>query len=93
MSKRPVTERDFRMPEFADANPAEYEFRADGKIVRKDRWERAINSIRFLVGIDGREYEIDDVINRVRQMATMSESIYQAVGDALWNELKSNASW
>ncbi len=33
--KRSVTERDFRLPEFKDANPADYEFRDDGKIVRR----------------------------------------------------------
>ena len=37
---REVTEADFRMPEFKDAEPKDYEFRADGKIVRKDRWEK-----------------------------------------------------
>ena len=53
---RTVTEQDFRMPEFRDAKPEDYEFRRDGKIVRKDRWERAVQSLRFLVGIDRREF-------------------------------------
>lgn len=69
MSHRQVTERDFRMPEYRDANVADYEFRADGQLVRKDRWEQAIQSIRFLVGIDGREFEIADVVAAVRRIA------------------------
>lgn len=66
MSKREVTELDFRLPAYRDAKPEDYEFRADGAIVRKDRWERAIGTIRFEVGIDGREFEISDVIEAVR---------------------------
>lgn len=65
---REVTERDFRMPEFRDAKPEDYEFRADGKIVRKDRWERGVQTIRSLVGIDAREFEIDEVIAAVRTL-------------------------
>ena len=77
MSERKVTERDFRMPEFIDADPEDYEFRADGKIVRKDRWMRAVNSIRHLVGVDGREYEIDDVIAAVEKLVEQSESSHK----------------
>jgi len=65
---REVTERDFRMPEFRDAKIEDYEFRADGKIVRKDRWERGVQTIRSIVGIDGREFEIDEVIAAVRKL-------------------------
>lgn len=90
MNSRQVTERDFRKPEFVDADPGDYEFRGDGKLVRKDRWERAIGSIRFLVGIDGREYEIDDVIERVRVMATIGEDILQAIGDDIWRSMLSD---
>ncbi len=70
---RTVTEQDFRMPEFRDAKPEDYEFRGDGKLVRKDRWEMAVQSVRFLVGIDGREFEIEDVLERVRAMARRDE--------------------
>lgn len=85
-----VTERDFRMPEFVDAEAKDYEFRGDGKLVRKDRWERAVGTIRFLVGIDGREYEIDDVVERVRSMASLHDEILQATGDAIWHSMKKN---
>lgn len=59
-----VTERDFRKPEFYNAEPEEYEFRADGAIVRKDRWEIGIRRIAFrLLGEDSRaEYEIDNLV-------------------------------
>lgn len=65
---RKVTERDFRMPEFMDANPDDYEFRADGKIVRKDRWESGIQSIRYALGDHRREFEIEDIVRAVRAL-------------------------
>jgi hypothetical protein len=66
---RPVTERDFRKPEFRDADPNDYEFRQDGAVVRKDRWETAIHQIRCIVGPKGREFEISDVVAAVDEVA------------------------
>lgn len=66
MTQRTVTEHDFRMPQFRGAKPEDYEFRADGVLVCKDRWEQAVQSLRALVGIDGREFEIEDVVSKVR---------------------------
>ncbi|WP_434577629.1 hypothetical protein [Pseudomonas sp. Z1-6] len=66
---RPVTERDFRKPEFMDAQPEDYEFRGDGAVVRKDRWETGIHQIRCIVGPKGREFEIKDVVEAVERMA------------------------
>lgn len=57
-----VTEKDFRLPEFRDADPKDYEFRGDGKIVRKDRWETGIHRIVNALGMRVREFEIDDVV-------------------------------
>lgn len=65
---RQVTELDFRMPEFRNAKAEDYEFREDGKLVRKDRWENGIHTIRAIIGHDGREFEIDDVVERVRDV-------------------------
>lgn len=65
---RPVTERDFRMPEFRDADPKDYEFRADGKVVRKDRWENGIHSIRAALGDGRREFEIPEIVAAVRAL-------------------------
>lgn len=62
---REVTERDFRAPEFRDAKVEDYEFRGDGKIVRKDRWEMGIQRIRELVNINAREFEIPEVVQAV----------------------------
>lgn len=61
---RQVTEADFRMPEFRDAKAEDYEFRADGKIVRKDRFERGFWSIANLF-TDGRDFEIEDIVSKV----------------------------
>jgi hypothetical protein len=63
-----VTERDLRMPEFRDAKLEDLEFRGDGKIVRKDRWETGIHSIRRALGDHRREFEIEDVVHAVEAL-------------------------
>lgn len=65
---RPVTEQDFRRPEFRDAKVEDYEFRADGALVRKDRWEQGIHRIHNIVGRIGREFEIGDVVSAVEKL-------------------------
>ena len=62
---RAVTEEDFRMPEFRGKDPKDYEFRGDGKVVRKDRWETAIHSIRHALGDKRREFEVLDIVDAV----------------------------
>lgn len=57
---RKVTERDFRKDEFYHANPEDYEFREDGKVVRKDRWEMGLRSIATKLGVY-RDWEIEDI--------------------------------
>lgn len=68
MWNREVTERDFRMPEFRDADPKDYEFREDGKVVRKDRWEMGIRRIRSALGDQRREFEIEDIVSAVKAL-------------------------
>jgi len=68
---REVTERDFRKEEFRDAKPEDYEFRADGAIVRKDRWEIGIYRIASILRIDN--FEIDEVVERVREFVLKEE--------------------
>ena len=68
-NQREVTERDFRMPEFADADPKDYEFREDGKIVRKDRWETGFRKIAETLGFNLREgFEIEEVVEKARDI-------------------------
>lgn len=70
--RQEVTERDLRIPEFRDAKLEELEFRSDGKIVRKDRWERGIFRIANMVGCNGRDgFEIDEVVEKVRVLVTV----------------------
>lgn len=65
-NQRKVTEDDLRMPEFKGARVEDYEFRADGRIVRKDRWETGIREIAsILMGTSGREFEIDNLVRAV----------------------------
>ena len=64
-NSRIVTEKDFRKDEFMDANPEDYEFRDDGQIVRKDRWEMGIRSIASILDMGRGDWEISDVVQRV----------------------------
>ena len=77
---RKVTERDFRKPEFLIAEPEDYEFRADGAIVRKDRWEKGIRKIAFyLMGEDGgAEYEIDNLVVAIEWLL---DQVTDRIGD------------
>lgn len=68
MTKREVTEQDFRMPEYRDANPEDYEFRTDGKLVRKDRWEIGIRAIVGILGLSRDDFEVNDTVEIVREM-------------------------
>lgn len=75
MTDRKVTEQDFRMPEFIDAKVEDYEFRADGKLVRKNRWEKGIRHISCLVDIN-HDFEIDEVVSRVRALVDTSKTAH-----------------
>lgn len=73
MSKE-VTLRDMLMPEFRHADPADYEFRGDGKIVRKDRWEKGMFAIARALGICCRDgFEIPDVVYAVETIINQIE--------------------
>ncbi len=63
-NSRIVTEKDFRKDEFMNANPEDYEFMDDGRIVRKDRWEMGIRRIAHLLDMVN-YWDITDVIQRV----------------------------
>lgn len=73
-AKRAVTEADFRMPEFRDAKVEDYEFRDDGKLVRKDRWERGFRSVvsrlqdHGITDVNLRNFEIDDVLEKLGEL-------------------------
>lgn len=66
-SDRKVIEADFRMPEYRDAKPEDYEFRdPDGALVRKDRWEVGLRKIASILGLGGRVgFEVPDIVARV----------------------------
>lgn len=85
---RAVTERDLRMPEFRDVKVEDLEFRSDGKLVRKDRWESAINTIRHMVSVGGREYEIGNVVNAVAELANQASAIEEAISDDIWTWIR-----
>lgn len=66
--RREVTERDLRRPEFRDADPADLEWRDDGVLVRRDRWEQGIRQIAGHFGMSRDEFEIADVVAAVKHL-------------------------
>lgn len=67
--KREVTEQDLRMPEYVGMSLEDLEFRSDGKIVRKDRWEAGMRSVASMLGFPPREgFEIGDVTAKLGQI-------------------------
>lgn len=65
---RDVTEKDLRQPQFKDSKVEDLEFRADGVIVRKDRWEMGIRRLQSLLFPGMREFEIEDIIKEVTSL-------------------------
>lgn len=65
---REVIERDLRAPAYREGNPDEYEFRSDGKIVRKDRFQSGMRDIAAIVFGCGHDYEIADVIKAIHRL-------------------------
>lgn len=75
---RQVTERDLRMPEFRDAKPEDLEFREDGKLVRKDRWEVALRNVVSAIGWSRREFEVHEVsaeVSRIKELANANVKV------------------
>lgn len=70
---REVTEQDFRKPEFRGAKTEDYEFREDGKVVRKDRWRTGIFMIRQALGDRRREFEIEDIVGAIEALVSTIE--------------------
>lgn len=60
---REVTEKDFRKPEYIDAKVEDYEFRDDGKLVRKDRFQTTVFKIASILSL--RDFECQEVIDEV----------------------------
>ena len=73
-TQNPVTERDFRQERFCDADPADYERRPDGEIVRKDRWETSLRNIASLMRADSRKgFECDALVAAVADLIERAE--------------------
>lgn len=69
ITRKPVTERDMRSPEFRDCEPEDLEWRDDGTLARRDRWEQGIRQIAGIVGMDPRKgFEVADVVAAVRRL-------------------------
>jgi len=60
---RKVTEDDFRMPEYKGAKVEDYEFRLDGQLVRKDRWQMGIYRMISILQLNSRDFEISEALD------------------------------
>lgn len=52
------------------AYPQDYERRADGKVVRKDRWQLGFRAIVSILHGNRHEFEINDIVEEVAALAT-----------------------
>lgn len=58
-----------RDPRWIGCEPADLEWREDGTLAHKDRWERGIREIAGIVGMDPRSgFEVADVVRRVHDL-------------------------
>ncbi|MFC4161972.1 hypothetical protein [Chitinimonas lacunae] len=79
---REVTEADFRLPEYRHARPEDYEFRRDGKLVRKDRWETGLRNIVNALGWCRDTFEIEDVVDAVQELVLRAGPVNPPDSDA-----------
>ena len=68
-----VTEKDFRKEKFKFAKVEDYEFREDGELVRKDRWEAAVRAMATALKINTRDFEIVEVVQSVDDLIRKSQ--------------------
>lgn len=66
---RDVTENDLRAPQFKGMKVEDLEFRDDGAIVRKDRWETTVRRIAGKVIGSRSQFECDQVADAVEKLA------------------------
>jgi len=79
---REVTEEDFRKDEFKGVKVKDYEFREDGAIVKKSRWEDGIRSIRSALSLSEStraEFEISEVVEDVRSLKIFNDLVKDRV--------------
>lgn len=60
----------FTRNEFRHDTPDAFEVDDTGNLVAKDRWRKAMNTIRALVGIHNKEFDMDEVVERVRALVS-----------------------
>ena len=70
---RVVTEMDFRAPEFRHAKVEDYEFRENGDLVRKDRWETTVRRIACQVVGSRSKFECDEIVDAVCKLVARDE--------------------
>ena len=78
--RREVTERDLRRPEFRDADPADLEWREDGVLVRRDRWEQGIRQIAGALGMSRQKFEVADVVAAVKHLVETCQPKVMRIG-------------
>lgn len=73
---RPATEDDFRAAEFRGAKVEDYEVRPDGKVVRKDRFEKAVYSVAYELGFSPRDgFEVPEVVELAKKKIALANKL------------------
>jgi hypothetical protein len=77
----PAEEMVTRLPNGMIGLASDFETRADGQLVRKDRWRVGFgNIVTILVGSRS-EFEIDDIVSKVRVIAEAARADYETGGN------------
>lgn len=62
---------------------ADYETRADGQLVRKDRWETGMRNIAGILTGPRAGFEIEEVVEKVRAIAQAARADYESGGNGV----------
>lgn len=65
---RDVTEQDLRAPQFKGMKVEDLEFRENGDIVRKDRWETTVRRIACQIVGSRSKFECDEIVDAVDKL-------------------------
>jgi hypothetical protein len=79
----PEKEQFETLPNGSFVRSADYETRADGKRVRKDRWETGMRNIATILTGPRNEFEIDDLVEKVRVLAQSARADYESGGNGI----------
>lgn len=82
-TQEPETEQYETLSDGSFVRSADYETRADGLRVRKDRWQTGMRNIATILTGPRKEFEIDDLVEKVRVLAQVARADYESGGHGI----------